>query len=141
MTVAQRAVCDWLLRFPGVHIHHVPGNRYAQIMPRWASDAARQHMIAVCEDAFDMYEVRKDSAPRWEHRGDGATPRLTFGTFRALHRRRWIRCVKYRPQADGWARMNYYQLTTAGKKALLECSAAARVSTSAVQSVGASALS
>ena len=118
-TEAQRAVLEWLWRWPGVAIHHELGQTYVNIMPRWASDDARRHMMLVMGEAFGL-DVSSETTPRWSHRVDGATPRITFQTFRALVARRWIRRSAYVWDSIGQRRTAYhYQVSAAGKRVIL----------------------
>jgi hypothetical protein len=117
LTPAMLDVLRWLFKHPGLRIGWTKSKTHRPAFTAWwESEAARQHMIGVCKDLLDDYEIEKRMTARLGRNG-GGTPDLTRSTFFALLRRGLIRAVEKRVPIKGMTDMYYYQLSAEGKQA------------------------
>ncbi len=114
-------VLRWLFRHPHLRISWTGGKDRPAFTAWWASEDARQHMIATFSK-MDEIGLMSDDGVKAQTlarggRNEGGTPTVTLPIVKGLLRRRLIRVVEKRRPMRGFSRMFYLQLTAEGKQA------------------------
>lgn len=119
LTASQEAILLWLWNYPSIFISWGgPLETSVDWTATWVSAAARNHM-AVTVGRLVGGDISSKVQPRGAESVDGSTPRIGFGTFKALLRRGLIEVKRRRKPREGWSPMLYYGLSEKGKQAYL----------------------